>query len=281
MKKGLVLEGGGILGISYIGCIKELYNNNIKFNHFIGTSVGSIICAALSCNIPIDEIENSIMNLNLNNFKQNRYWIFGNFYRLFKNWGWFMTNNLESWIEDTLYTSTGIHSITFQQIYDKFGNYLIIPAYSLTEQKIHYFDISTSPNLSVSKACVMSCSIPLYFQTQSYNNNIYVDGGLIDNYPIQKMVDLVGIQNTIGLKLINNNKQHKISNLTNYIRFLINKLLELAIEKHVSTDNWNITLPIYVNNIDFLNFNISNQNKKWLIHQGKSAAIKYIQNIQK
>ena len=55
----LVLEGGGIYGIAYIGALKELQSkldfNKIKY--FCGTSVGSLISFALGLALKAEQIE--------------------------------------------------------------------------------------------------------------------------------------------------------------------------------------------------------------------------------
>ena len=32
----------------------------------------------------------------------------------------------------------------------------------------------------------MSTSVPFYYQPVNYNNELYIDGGILDNYPIQE-----------------------------------------------------------------------------------------------
>ena len=56
MKLGLSLSGGGIKGISHIGAIKALEENNIKFDYISGTSSGSIIATLYACGYTTQEI---------------------------------------------------------------------------------------------------------------------------------------------------------------------------------------------------------------------------------
>ncbi len=49
MKRGLVLEGGGVKGSYQIGAYYAFRNNHIKFKYIVGTSIGAFNAAILAC----------------------------------------------------------------------------------------------------------------------------------------------------------------------------------------------------------------------------------------
>ncbi len=53
---GLALGGGAALGIAHLGVLKHLREHEIKISLYTGTSVGSIVAAALALGISIDEL---------------------------------------------------------------------------------------------------------------------------------------------------------------------------------------------------------------------------------
>ncbi len=53
---GLVLSGGGAKGLSHIGVIKALEENNIPIDYVAGTSIGSIVGALYSIGLTTDEM---------------------------------------------------------------------------------------------------------------------------------------------------------------------------------------------------------------------------------
>lgn len=65
-KKGtaLVLSGGGARGISQIGVLRELENQNIKIDYIVGTSMGAVIGGLYAAGYTPDEIEDIIVNAN-------------------------------------------------------------------------------------------------------------------------------------------------------------------------------------------------------------------------
>ena len=56
--RNLVISGGGINGLGFLGIIKNLYENNLikNINHYVGTSVGAIISFLMSINYSYNEI---------------------------------------------------------------------------------------------------------------------------------------------------------------------------------------------------------------------------------
>lgn len=55
---------------------------------------------------------------------------------------------------------------------------------SLTSQKLEYFNSIDHPNMNAIDAIRLSCAIPGIFAPQKYNNQIFIDGGLIKNTPL-------------------------------------------------------------------------------------------------
>ncbi len=53
----LALGGGGIRGVSHIGVLRVLENENIPVDHIVGTSMGAVIGALYCAGVPLDDIE--------------------------------------------------------------------------------------------------------------------------------------------------------------------------------------------------------------------------------
>jgi predicted acylesterase/phospholipase RssA len=56
--------------------------------------------------------------------------------------------------------------------------------YNLTSRKVEYLNHITYPELSCIDAIRMSCNIPYIFSEFFYKDNEYIDGGLVDNFPL-------------------------------------------------------------------------------------------------
>ena len=66
--KCLVFGGGGIKGISYIGCLKALEEKQILPNikYLVGTSIGSIFCLLINIGYRSDELKPILFNMSTN-----------------------------------------------------------------------------------------------------------------------------------------------------------------------------------------------------------------------
>ena len=65
--KNLVISGGGVSGIGFLGIIKYLDDHNIISNieTYVGTSIGSIICLLLLIGYKHNEIYDFCISFNL------------------------------------------------------------------------------------------------------------------------------------------------------------------------------------------------------------------------
>lgn len=73
--KNLVLQGGGVKGLAYIGALEELEDYDIelsKIDKVAGTSAGAITALLISLGYSMDELREEISNLDLNKFTDNK-----------------------------------------------------------------------------------------------------------------------------------------------------------------------------------------------------------------
>ena len=65
---GVVLSGGGAKGVTHIGVLKALEENNIPIDYIAGTSMGAIIGGLYACGYSPDEIEKMFTSAELQNW---------------------------------------------------------------------------------------------------------------------------------------------------------------------------------------------------------------------
>jgi NTE family protein len=157
----LVLSGGGARGIAHIGVIEELEKQGFNIHAIAGTSMGSLIGGIYAAG-KLKVFKEWILNLNkLDVFKLIDFTlIHSGFVKGDK-----VFNELKEFIPDI-------------NIQDLNINYLAI-ATDLTNRKEIIF---SEGNLL--KAIRASISIPSIFTPVKINNAILVDGGVINNIPI-------------------------------------------------------------------------------------------------
>lgn len=306
--ENLVIEGGGVLGIAYLGALNELYNDGSmrKAKRFAGSSIGSIVATLLAVRADYKELENVILDLDLSKFR-DRTWIFGDIIRFFKQYGFYKGDKLLAFVKEMLNNITGDPDITFKGIYDRYGSKLVITGTNISKGCVSYFNLENTPNMPVALANRISCSVPYFFQAVVYEGDFYVDGGVLNNYPIgvfDKSFDKTSAKTfdktsyktnktnnktnnkTLGLKLVSDADidlekgfMQPITNIKTYSQNLISSLQYQALKVYVNDADWKRTISIYTGNLSFLNFNLSNEEKLFLVNEGSKGVRKYKEHI--
>ncbi len=192
MKKyncGLVLSGGGTRGFAHLGAIKALEDHGIKPDIISGVSAGSIVGAFYADGQNADQALKAFMSKRMIDF-------------------------MELIIpKNGLIKMTGFEKTLRKRLKAKTFKDLKIPLI------IHAVNINTAEYASFDsgdlvQAVMASSSIPVVFPPVIIDGNQYMDGGLINNFPVEPLlgkckkiiginVNPVGKENNIkGLKTI-------------------------------------------------------------------------------
>jgi NTE family protein len=164
MKIGLALSGGGARGIAHIGVIKALEELNIKPDVISGTSAGSIVGVLYASGMRPDEIFDVVSHLSI--FKSVKI-----------AWAWSGLLKME-----------GLQALLAKHIPGNTFESLKIPL-TVAATEIRLGEIRYFSSGELAPAVISSCSIPGVFDPVHYNDQLYVDGGLLDNLPARPLRD--------------------------------------------------------------------------------------------
>ena len=184
--KNLVIEGGGSKNIATLGALDYLYNEKkddmLNIKNYAGSSAGSMIVTLLIIGYTPKEIVSIITSKDLNkSMKSNRFMYPINF--LWK----FGFNTREPFVNvfSKLLENKNFDSkITFLQLYMQTEKTLVITGTNITKRKIVYFNHQSHPNVTIIDAIQASINIPYYFTKYELDGDYYIDGGVLDNFPL-------------------------------------------------------------------------------------------------
>lgn len=198
----LVLQGGGIKGLAYVGALRYLEENNYNINYIAGSSVGAIIGSLICAGYDSYELEDIINKLSYKDLASKN-----KLRETFKNQGLHSIKDLEMYV-DRLLLSKG------KRVFGDFkvgNNYkIIIITTSLQFKRIFVLPydlkmLNINPDsFPVSKAVAMSASMPFFYEPYILNGYKFYDGGVSDNYPKWCF------SNALALKLSQENKTVKL-----------------------------------------------------------------------
>lgn len=266
----LVIAGGGLKGFAMVSSIKQLLHFKIiklkNIKNYYGTSVGSIISSLLAIGYTIDEL---ITFVNKFNFKKLSDDI--DIDHLFTNFGISTGNNIITVIQFLFYEKIKKKNITFIELYNMKNITLNIIATNITDGIEEVFNHNTNPDMSVITAIRMSIAVPIIFTPVLFENKLYLDGGLVNNFPINH----VKTDKFIG---ITTNFKDKSSNdsLMSFIFNFINITIKTINLKNITKFNKDNIIFIENNKIDTAEISLDEENKNKLLIIGENATINFI-----
>jgi predicted acylesterase/phospholipase RssA len=239
----------------------------IDIKNICCVSVGSIIGLLYILKYDYIQLQNEILNVKMDLLKDIKIKNFLTKYGLDSG------NNIMSWIE-TLMIKKGISKdITFDELYKLSGIKFRVLATNLNKYKLTIFDHVETPKMIVSKAIRMSISIPVIFSYKKFKGDIHVDGGLVNNYPINLYSE--NLDNVLGLKIISTNEYNfeeideQVESFDNYI-YHIMKCMIVQKERFssLSLEYRLHTVYIQTDQTQIINFNLNEEDKIKMIEIG-------------
>ena len=210
--ENLILSGGGVRGLYYLGFMKYFKDRLQQFKNLVGTSIGSFFAVAISLGYTEQEIRPHVLNiLDYNRVKSLKVFDF------LENLGLDDGTKMEHYIKKMIRDKFGKKELTFKQLYETYHKNVTITAISIEDNCVIYFSKETHPLMKVWKAVRMAMTVPFLFKPYTYKEKNYIDGGLRHNFPI----DLYPSKYTLGVDISTLPKISKKINFEEYIFSLI------------------------------------------------------------
>jgi len=308
--KHLVLSGGGDGGYILYGALKYLSQNkyfnieNIETIHAV--SIGALISVLVSLKYEWSELDDYIIKRPWHKVISIK---LTNILNMWKKKGILDIEIIVKTILDSLLSAKGLsESITLKEFYEYNNIEIHMYTVRINSNSPILIDLSykTYPDLELYKAISMSAAFPFIFSPVIYKNECFVDGGFINNFPINNCI--LNIENKddntkdssrdnndeiLAFKLYdnidnnpnnnpNNKKLIKDMEMHEYIYVLINKLFGLISinnNNNKQINKINLVICKIDNYCNFLNWNkaINDENIRHdMIKQGIKCGETYI-----
>jgi NTE family protein len=268
-KTKLVLSGGGVKGICHMGALYALEQLDILKNitTYAASSIGAMLAFFLYIGYDVIELYKIIEILDFSKIKEV---VFSN---LLTQYGLDDGKRMELVFKKLCLAKKISPKITFMQMFNNSKKTLIITATCVNDKKVHYFSHETVPNMPILLAVRMSMSIPIYYTPVRYKNNIYIDGGCIDNFPIHLFKD--NLDETIGIYITNIcDIADDINNIEDYFYHTIQCLMEGHSVNSVKGYE-NVSIKIILKDFSSVDFSLDKTAKKKLFDKGYDTAMSY------
>lgn len=253
-KIGIALSGGGALGYAHIGFLQAMEEYKISPEVISGTSMGSIIGVLYSAGYkPIeifDLVDKENMNSLFNVIKLNK--SFGK--------GFFNHDKLRKLLEKS------ISHNSFDSLKTRF--YCCVT------------DFNTASYRHISKGGYLreyisaSASIPIIYEPVEVEGEQYVDGGLMQNLPVEPLIE-EGCDLIIGVDVVSATKRIEVSGLSN----ILDRTITLTIMQNTSfwAEKCNYIVKPNLQDYTIMDFDKANE----LFEIGYQAGLIFFKNYKR
>ncbi|KKK89356.1 hypothetical protein LCGC14_2733930 [marine sediment metagenome] len=272
----LVLSGGGPRGIALLGALHYVDENNglQDIQEYWGTSVGSVISLLLLIGYtPFEAFHQFFM---LEHFADPE------------------TFDIQSILETTALCPIEIfgqkvrHFVekklgegmdpTFFDLYSQFGKKIHIIGANTTTMRGECFDIDSQPLMKIIDAIEISCALPYIFTKKQFNNQIYVDGGFINDYAINMADD--GEQYVLGICVFGDMSASRNDYIGWIYRLLYIPIMELHRERVSRLSDKCTNVELTVDNISVIEMSPNRKKKIEVFSTGYQQARTILTEIE-
>ena len=263
----LVISGGGEMGFSFYSALRESNKSGFwdikNIESIYSTSVGSIFA------IPIALLPHFGWDI-YDDFVLKRPWHkvfnihFGNFANSFHKKGVFTKEIMHEILKPIFNAIDMPLNITFKEFYEYTNIDLHMMTTELTQFELIDLSYKTHPDWEILDAVYCSAGLPILFAPHFLEDRIYLDGGFISNYPINRC--LANVENPDEILGFKRTYQHtppsvennatkkavpKINTLIDYLFYIIHTMftkvsdLPKSIKNQVEVYNYSPTVNFY------------------------------------
>lgn len=285
MIKHIVINGGGPTGIMCYGALKCLFENNFiqieNIQSVYGTSAGAIISALILLKYDWTTLDDYLLKRPWDKvFKLEP----DHFFEMYTSKGLFQFDLVKEFLKPLLTAKDLTEEITLKEFYEFNG--IDFHCFTVEMNSFQKIDLShtSHPDLPLLKALNMSSAVPILFKPIIDEDKCYVDGSLLDNYPINECIsgqkcqpdEILGIKNKWA-----SDEETMINNDMNILQYLQSSLGQLV--NHIQLAHNSTITPIRYELKCLCNKNMGNYTKwfeymtnrekaKELIDEGKLYA---------
>lgn len=187
--RNLIFEGGGVKGIAYVGAMQVLAQRGhlTGIRRVGGTSAGAINALLFALGFDIDQQLTILRSTDFKAFMDDSFGVIRDIRRLAKDYGWHKGDYFSDWLMALIDEKLGHSMATFADLQAQGLPDLHVIGTNLSTGYAEVFSHERHGNMPLVQAVRISMSIPLFFAAVRFgeNQDLYVDGGVMRNYPIK------------------------------------------------------------------------------------------------
>jgi NTE family protein len=210
---GLVLSGGGMRGAAAVGAVKALQETGIEPQFIAGTSVGAIVGAFYAAGYDASEMMDFLKNT-----------------PLFSLSGYTLT---KSGILDAEKYAASLDPFFKNDHFEDLARPLYVAATNLNTGDCDYLHSG-----ALVPALLASAALPGLFAPVRIGEHLYVDGGIIDNFPVEQLRDRCRYVLGISLNPLEEASDEALDSTFSVLKRVYHISLRYATAQRVNQCDW-------------------------------------------
>lgn len=280
-KIGLVLSGGGAKGLAHIGALKVIEEAGVKIDYIAGTSMGAIIGALYASGYTANQLDSIFRATNFTSLiRDNLPRSAKTFYEKEDSERYALTlpfDNFKVSVPTAFSGGQNIYNELVRILYhvkdiDDFSQ-LPIPFVCIAT------DIETGKEVVLNsgylpEAIMASGTLPSLFKPAKIDGKLLIDGGVVNNYPIEKVRDM-GADIVIGIDVQQGLSDRKTLRSATEILMQINNFQTVS-DMVVKTADTDVYLKPEIGAFSVIDFNKADK----IMKTGELAAIEKFNELK-
>ena len=146
----------------------------------------------------------------------------GHIFQLYNTHGLYGLKEFTETLRPALQGKDMTTKITFQEFYDRTGIEVHFTVTEMNKFQAIDFSYKTHPNQSLVEACYMSCSYPFGFAPIYRDGCCYLDGGIVNDYPLHECIrdQKCGLGEILGVKVLWEKKPACLTEKSSLLQFI-------------------------------------------------------------
>ncbi|MCH7524559.1 MAG: patatin-like phospholipase family protein, partial [Bacteroidetes bacterium] len=281
IKVGLVLSGGGAKGLAHIGVLKIIDSLGVRIDYIAGTSMGAVIGSLYASGYSGKQIDSIFKKVDFDDI------ISDNLPRAAKTF--YERENAEKYVLTLPFEKFKIKlpsAISSGQ-----NNYNLLSRLTLhvcdiddfSKLPIPFFCIATNIETgeevildkgNLAQAITASSAFPSLFKPVIINNQILIDGGVVNNYPINRL-KAKGVDVIIGVDVQDNLANRKDLTSATDIIFQINNFRSIK-EMKLKSKKTDVYIKPNIDDFSVVSFSRGEE----IVKNGEKAALQNISSLK-
>jgi len=278
---GLVLSGGGAKGLAHVGVLKTLDSLGVRVDYIAGTSMGAVVGALYASGYTGQQLDSIIRSTNFDLLISDK--VPRNSKTFFERKNaekYILTlpfNKFKIQLPSSISRGQNVFNLLSKLTLNVSGiddfNKLPIPFYCIAT------DIQTGQEVvldhgNLAQAIAASSALPTLFQPVKLNNKLLMDGGIVNNFPIEGLLSknldfIIGVD--VQDDLLQDDELNSVSNIMLQINNF--RAVEELKEKSKLSD---IYIKPDVGDFSIISFGQGAP----IIEQGQKETLKFLEELQ-